>query len=186
MISRFSARPVVRRRRVVTLFAAAAVALSMSAAGDAQRGAAAGEGDRDGGGRGGRAAYAIGLWGDLPYSDVQAMIGVPNLIADMNRHDLAFSVHDGDLKAGNGTPGSATPTICSDALYEQALGFFNALDAPAMLTPGDNDWTDCDRPSNGGFASLERLDHERRLFFATPFSLGRHRLRPVRHAARRR
>jgi hypothetical protein len=28
--------------------------------------------------------YAIGLWGDLPYSDVQAMTGVPNLIADMN------------------------------------------------------------------------------------------------------
>ena len=34
--------------------------------------------------------------------------------------------------------------------------------APAIFTPGDNDWTDCDRPSNGGFNSLERLDHERR------------------------
>ena len=31
-----------------------------------------------------RAAYAIGLWGDLPYSSVQASAGVPNLIADMN------------------------------------------------------------------------------------------------------
>ena len=121
--------------------------------------------------------YAIGLWGDLPYSDVQATVGVPNLIADMNRHDLAFTVHDGDLKAGNGTPGSVTPTTCSDALYVQALGFFNALRAPAMLTPGDNDWTDCDRPSNGGFSSLERLDHERQVFFATPFSLGQRRLR---------
>ena len=28
--------------------------------------------------------YAIGLWGDLPYSDEQALTGVPNLIADMN------------------------------------------------------------------------------------------------------
>jgi len=71
----------------------------------------------------------------------------------MNAQKLAFTVHDGDLKAGNGTPGSVTPTICSDALYEQALGFFNSLHAPAMLTPGDNDWTDCDRPSNGGFNS---------------------------------
>src|SRR6202008_2925331 len=105
--------------------------------------------------------YAIGLWGDLPYSDVQALTGVPNLIADMNRHELAFTVHDGDLKAGNGTPGSVTPTTCSDALYVQALGYFNSLKAPAVLTPGDNDWTDCDRPSNGGFNSLERLDHER-------------------------
>ena len=123
------------------------------------------------------AAYAIGLWGDMPYSDLQAQVGVPNLIADMNSQRLAFTVHDGDLKAGNGTPGSVTPTICSDALYVQALGFFSQLHAPAMLTPGDNDWTDCDRPANGGFNSLERLDHERKVFFSTPFSLGKKRLR---------
>ena len=76
--------------------------------------------------------YAIGLWGDLPYSDVQATTGVPNMIADMNRNDLAFTAHDGDLKAGSGTPGSATPTTCSDALYVQALGYFNSLKAPAI------------------------------------------------------
>ena len=129
--------------------------------------------DRDGQ----QGSYAIGLWGDLPYSDLQAAVGVPNLIADMNEHELAFTVHDGDLKAGNGTPNSATPTTCSDALYIQALGFFNALKAPAIFTPGDNDWTDCDRPSNGGFSSRERLDHERQVFFSTPFSLGQRRLR---------
>ena len=56
----------------------------------------------------------------------------------------------------------------------QALGYLNSLDAPAMFTPGDNDWTDCDRPANGGFNSLERLDHERQLFFTTPYSLGEH------------
>jgi hypothetical protein len=127
--------------------------------------------DDDGG------SYAIGLWGDLPYSDLQAQVGVPSLIADINDQRLAFTIHDGDLKAGNGTPGSVTPTICSDALYVQALGFFNALHAPAMLTPGDNDWTDCDRPANGGFNSLERLDHERQVFFSTPFSLGMRRMR---------
>jgi hypothetical protein len=32
-----------------------------------------------------RGQYAIGLWGDLPYSDVQALTGIPNLIADMNK-----------------------------------------------------------------------------------------------------
>ena len=46
-------------------------------------------------------SYAIGLWGDLPYNATQASIGVPNLIADMNRQDLAFTVHDGDLKSGS-------------------------------------------------------------------------------------
>ena len=120
----------------------------------------------------GREKYSIGLWGDLPYSDTQALVGVPNLIADMNNQQLAFTVHDGDLKGGNGTPGSVTPTVCSDALYQQGLSYFNALKGPAMFTPGDNDWTDCDRPSNGGFNSRDRLDHERLVFFSTPYSLG--------------
>src|SRR3977135_4437664 len=80
--------------------------------------------DRDGD-RGGERAYAIGLWGDLPYSDLQAQVGVPNLIADMNAQKLAFTVHDGDLKAGNGTPGSATPTNRADGLYVHSHGRFN-------------------------------------------------------------
>ena len=104
------------------------------------------------------APYAIGLWGDLPYSDIQATTGVPNLIADMNAQNLVFTAHDGDLKPGNSTPGSVTPTNCSNDLYTQGLGYFNALKAPAVFTPGDNDWTDCARPSNGGFSSRERLD----------------------------
>jgi len=120
--------------------------------------------------------YAIGLWGDLPYSDLQAQTGVPNLIADMNDQELQFIVHDGDLKAGSGTPGSVTPTTCSPALYQQALGFFNAYRRASIFTPGDNDWTDCDRASNGGYNSLERLDNERQLFFSTDLSQGQHPL----------
>src|SRR5262249_51483338 len=115
--------------------------------------------------------YAIGLWGDGPCSDAQARAGVPNLIADMNSQDLEFSVHDGDLKAGNGTPGSATPTTCVDALYGQGLSYFNSLERAAMVTPGDNDWTDCDRPSNGGVSSLEPLYSQRQIFFSTAYSL---------------
>ena len=131
----------------------------------------------DGRGDGDHDTYAIGLWGDLPYNDVQATTGVPNLINDMNSQRLAFTVHDGDLKAGSGISGSSTPTVCSDAMYEQALLYLSKLQAPAMFTPGDNDWTDCDRPANGGFSPIERLNHERALFFATPFSLGQHKLR---------
>jgi len=113
------------------------------------------------------AAYAIGLWGDLPYSSIQETVGLPNLIDDMNGQKLAFTVHDGDLKTGNGAP------ICDDALYLRALGWFNSLDAPAIFTPGDNDWTDCDRPNNGRFSSLERLSHERQVLFSTPTTFGR-------------
>ena len=116
--------------------------------------------------------YAIGLWGDLPYSAVQADPGVPNLIADMNASKLDFTVHDGDLKAGNG-PSAKPPSVnCDDSLYQTALGWFDSLEGAAMFTPGDNDWTDCDRPSNGGFDSLGRLELERKLFFGSPYSLG--------------
>jgi hypothetical protein len=121
--------------------------------------------------------FSVGLWGDFPYSDVQAQTGVPNLIADMNNSDISFSIHDGDLKAGSGTPGSATPTTCSDALYTQALGYFNSLQQPAFFTPGDNDWTDCDRPSNGSYNELERLQHERQVLFSTDRSFGRKTMR---------
>jgi hypothetical protein len=50
--------------------------------------------------------------------------GVLNLIDDMNSQNLAFTVHDGDLKAGKGGAGSVTPTTCADAKYVQALSFF--------------------------------------------------------------
>jgi hypothetical protein len=133
-------------------------------------GSAWAEHDDDGEGDGGRRPYAIGLWGDLPYSTLQVTVGVPNLIADMNAHPLKFTVHDGDLKQGSGS-------LCDDNLYYQALDRFNTLRAPAMFTPGDNDWVDCDRPANGGFNSLERLDRERQIFFSTPYSMGQQRLR---------
>jgi hypothetical protein len=110
--------------------------------------------------------YAIGLWGDLPYSDIQAK-AVSNLIDDMNSQNLAFTVHDGDLKSGG--------SECTDAVYLNALDYFNSLEAPAMFTPGDNDWTDCDRIA--GYSSLAQLEKERHLFFSTPFSLGQHSLR---------
>ena len=135
-----------------------------------------GGGDDDRGDDHDRGPYAIGLWGDLPYSDQQAKVGVPNLIADMNAQRLIFTVHDGDLKAGSGISGSTTTTTCDDSLYVQALGYLNSLKAPAAFAPGDNDWTDCDRPANGGFNSLERLDFERKVFFSTPFTQGQHRL----------
>jgi hypothetical protein len=106
--------------------------------------------------------YSIGLWGDVPYSDAQALVGVPNMIGDMNSQKLAFTVNDGDLKQGSGN--------CDDALYTRSLNYLNALEAPAIFTPGDNDWADCDR--NAGVSSLERLSHERKLFFNTTSTLG--------------
>jgi hypothetical protein len=148
---------------LAALLAAAATATAGLATGE--HGGSQGRDDEHSG-RG----YSIGLWGDVPYSDLQKTTGVPNLIADMNRQRLAFSAHDGDLKQGSGS-------LCDDALYQQAVTYFNSLEAPAVFTPGDNDWTDCDRPSNGGYNSSERLAHERQVLFSTPFTFGQHRMR---------
>ncbi len=117
--------------------------------------------------RQGAGPYSIGLWGDLPYNDAQKTVGVPALISDMNHQRLAFTVHDGDLKSGSGP--------CPDSLYTDALARFNSLEAPATFTPGDNDWTDCDR--DPGENSSERLAFERKVLFSTPFSLGQHPMR---------
>lgn len=81
------------RGRKTLLFAIPALVLTVLTlhAFQGQSGNGAEQGDAN-------AAYAIGLWGDLPYSTIQATVGVPNLIADMNAQKLVFTVHDGDLK----------------------------------------------------------------------------------------
>ena len=137
---------------VIALVIAGAFATSVAAAEELR-----GRNDDDRG-RGGNRTYAIGLWGDMPYSALQASVGVPNLIADMNSQDLAFTAHDGDLKSGS--------SACTDETYTQALSYLNSLEAPAIFRPGDNDWTDCDRIA--GVSSLAQLDKERALFFQHP------------------
>lgn len=125
--------------------------------------------------RGGRDGYVVGLWGDVPYSDSQETSGVPNLIADMNREKLAFTVHDGDIKSGS--------SLCDDDVYSQFEGYLNALKAPAMYTPGDNEWTDCDRANNGAYSSAERLAYIRENLFDTGSSYGQRRIRQAVQAA---
>jgi hypothetical protein len=146
-------------KKLVLVLGVLAAAVAISAL------ATPGSGRADQGGN----SYSIGLWGDVPYSVHQQTIGVPNLIADMNSSHLAFTVHDGDLKQGSGS-------LCDNALYVRSEGYLNSLVAPAMYTPGDNEWTDCDRASNGGFNSLERLNHIRDTMFDTPYSFGVHRM----------
>jgi hypothetical protein len=155
------------RRLLIPLLAAAIVAALSAALASAGRD----DDDREDS----RSSYALGLWGDVPYSDEQVTSGVPNLIADMNRQRLAFSVHDGDIKAGG--------SRCDDPVYTQFEAYLNALRAPAIYTPGGNEWTDCDRPAAGGYDSEERLEHIRANFFDTPFSFGQRRLRLTRQDA---
>jgi hypothetical protein len=125
----------------------------------------------------GQGRYTVGLFGDMPYGPV-AKAQYPNLLADMNAHDLAFSVFDGDLKAGGDGQ-------CTNDLYSTSLAHFNSLRAPVVFTPGDNDWTDCwgrYGPGTGGFDPEERLAYERQVFFSTNRSLGQHTIKLQRQS----
>jgi hypothetical protein len=123
--------------------------------------------DDDGRRDGERDSYTIGLFGDMPYNAL-GKSQYPALLADINRSHVAFSVFDGDLKAGG-------DGMCTNDLYTRSLAYFNSLRAPLIFTPGDNDWTDCwgrYGPGTGGFDPEERLAYERQLYFSTPRSLG--------------
>ena len=116
--------------------------------------------------------FTIGLFGDMPYN-ASGRAEYPNLLADINRSHVAFSIFDGDLKAGGDGP-------CSDSLYTTSLANFNTLRRPLIWVPGDNDWTDCWGRYGPGTQPYsdpeERLAHERQLFDSTDQSLGQHTL----------
>lgn len=108
-------------------------------------------------------SVSFGLIGDMPYSRWERQ-QMPELLADMDREGLAFIVHDGDIKGGG--------SVCSDAVLHDILKVFQASKTPLVYVPGDNEWTDCHRASNGGYDPLERLHKLRKLFFAGDRALG--------------
>jgi hypothetical protein len=137
--------------------------------------------DHDDDSEGGRGpdTYTIGLFGDMPYNAL-GRSQYPALLADINRHHVAFSIFDGDLKSGGDGP-------CADSLYDTAIENFNTLERPLIWVPGDNDWTDCwgrYGPSTLPYSDpLERLDLERQLFTTTDQSLGHRTLTLTRQSS---
>ena len=111
--------------------------------------------------------YTFAVIGDIPYGaeQVEAFPGV----VDQINADPAVSLvnHLGDIKNGS--------TECSDAYFARIRSDFDRFADPLVYTPGDNEWTDCHRPNNGGYDPLERLDAVRQVFFDEPGrSLGQH------------
>ena len=116
----------------------------------------------------------FGLIGDTPYSAWERAT-LPALMAEMAQAQPAFVVHVGDFKSGS--------ERCSDALFQDRLALFQSASMPLVYVPGDNDWTDCHRRSNGAYDPLERLSRLRDLFFAGDQSLGQRPLPLLRQSA---
>ena len=157
------------KRRITTLATLALLAVSVVAS----QGAQAQQGTGPSRGAAGAAArYEIGLLGDMPYGDV-GRTQYPNVIADINRHRLAFSAFDGDTKNGS--------ERCDDGFYPaNKAAYFDTFRQPIVYVVGDNEWTDCDRASDGGYDPTGRLALIRSTYFGSPFSLGQHKIRVQR------
>lgn len=117
--------------------------------------------------------FEFGLIGDLLYTPEEEA-KFPRLIDEMNRSRLAFVVHDGDFKSG--------ATRCNDETFTQRRDLFQTFEAPFVLIPGDNEWTDCHRDQAGSYDPVERLAKLREIFFQGNESLGKRTLRLTRQS----
>lgn len=111
----------------------------------------------------GKAPFAFALIGDAPYGVPAGEYYQPfvDLTNEVNADDrIKWVLHAGDIKSG----GSA----CSDAMFQDRLERYNKFNRPVILTPGDNEWTDCHRVAAGEYQPLERLAKLREVFYPVP------------------
>ena len=115
----------------------------------------------------GAETWRFALIGDTPYSDAERA-ELPKMLEAIADSHVDFVAHVGDFKNGK--------TRCDDSLFEDRHRLFNGSRVPFVFVPGDNEWSDCKRVSNGAYDPLERLASLRRLFWPDNYSLGQHKL----------
>lgn len=114
-------------------------------------------------------SFWFGFIGDTPYSRLEE--GAARRVLDaMSQEPLQFVLHVGDIKS--------SVERCDDGLLSSRLEMLGQCAHPLILTPGDNEWTDCNRSlapwAAGG--RLERLDWLRRQVYGQAQSLGLRRM----------
>jgi predicted phosphodiesterase len=121
--------------------------------------------------------FQFGVIGDTSYSKV-AEQEFDRLMATLNKENLAFVVHVGDFEADarayERSPDKLTKITmpCTDENFQRVLATFQKSVNPIILTPGDNDWTDCHFVKARKFDPMERLAKVREMFFPDGRSLG--------------
>ncbi|HLP91082.1 MAG TPA: hypothetical protein VK184_21180 [Nostocaceae cyanobacterium] len=112
------------------------------------------------------------VYGDIPYMVKLADGRTDKEVLEQDiapqirqRADIPFAIHVGDL----GRPQDA----CFDSWLEESKALWeNQIVKPVFFTPGDNDWTDCDRTNlTVRQSELARLDALRRILFSQPKTL---------------
>jgi len=117
-------------------------------------------------------AFEFALIGDTPYGlrPGENSTAFDKLLLDINSSPtIKWVLHAGDIKSGS--------TPCSDEMFQDRLRRFNQFKQPFILTPGDNEWTDCHRKNAGAYQPRERLNKLRQIFYPVPGkSLGQNKM----------
>jgi hypothetical protein len=100
-------------------------------------------------------SFAFAVFGDGPYYFPERG-RFRRVIEDVNESDVEWFLHVGDIMWAR----------CSDRTLASRLDMLRTIRHPVVYTPGDNEWTDCHQ--KGGFQPLDRLQHIRSTYFASP------------------
>lgn len=111
--------------------------------------------------------------GDTAYQGEPSIEAYARLIELINEQDNAFSIHVGDIWGAS---------MCVEERYEEILDTFNSYLKPVVFTPGDNEWTDCDRHVYGDWEPADRLQMLRGVYYKEAKSLGTETIPLVRQA----
>ncbi len=106
------------------------------------------------------------VFGDAPYTKTQRDVLKKTVAPAIGGDDGAsFLIHVGDFKAGK----ESCTKILIDTRYEQLM---DLRPGRVFYTPGDNEWTDCDRPKlEPPLSELKQLDYLRNLISSRPMQL---------------
>jgi hypothetical protein len=118
--------------------------------------------------------FDFAVIGDMPYTHVQEK-EYQRVLAALNATQLAFVVHVGDFQF-DARPYNADPSVsaepCSDENYQAVYDSFQSVRHAFVVTPGDNDWSDCAPLKARKIDVFERLEALRAKFFPSGRSLG--------------
>ncbi len=89
----------------------------------------------------------VAVYGDAPYgltpTDDSQTLATPAFIASINADPkVDLVLHVGDIHSGK--------QFCTEAYDRTVFDLWKAYKDPVIYTPGDNEWTDCNKAGEGG------------------------------------
>jgi hypothetical protein len=157
-------------RKIIVPAAFAAVALVAAVAAYAGNGTPINTGSAN--------VLTLAVYGDAPYgltpTDTAQNAATPAFIDSINNDPKVDLVaHVGDIHSGK--------QFCTQAYDQSVFDLWTQYKDPLVYTPGDNEWTDCQKSGEGGGTAndyalgnpVANLDLIRSIFFANPgYTLG--------------